>query len=136
MKQNILLAVGVGLLFGSAASAQNVQKDAPIQTDFRTIGLAYHGYHAANQRGPSKAEDLAKFLQNDKRLLGFLKSGKITFIYGVGIDDMPAGTSATVIAHDRGIARTGGLALLGDGSVRKMTAEQFKKATIASPKKK
>jgi len=119
---------------GLIHAAANAGQDDPITADdLKIIGLAYHNHLDAQRRAPAKAEDLAKFFDNNARLLKLLKSGKITFVYGVGLRDMPQGSSATVLAHEKDAAKKGGLVLFGDASVRRMSAEEFKGATIARP---
>lgn len=129
MKTCILTTLSFTLLFSAFAMA--APPDTPTSGDFQNLGLAYQGYYQANQKGPSKADDLVRYLQDDQRLLGFLKTGKIAFINGIGKGDLPDGESATVIAFEKSIATVEGLVLMADGSVRKMTPDQFKVANIA-----
>jgi len=130
----LALTVG-GLLACGGARAGDVTKD-----DMRQVGLAYHNYFSANNKAPATADDLAPFLDGGKdevkRLVGLLKKEQIVFIYNVGILDMEDGTSNTVLAYEREIAKSGGFALYGDGSVKTLTADEFKKAIVAKPKKK
>jgi hypothetical protein len=110
--------------------------DPATANDLKQIGLAYHNYYDANQKAPAKAGDLSKYLDNNKKLLDMLDSGNVVFVFGVGILDMKDGTSNTVLAYVKDIEKDGGLALYGDGSVKKLTADDFKKAIIAKPKNK
>jgi hypothetical protein len=129
-----LRSAAVLAALGLALAAANAGQDNPVTADdLKVIGLAYHNHFDALRRAPAKAEDMAKFFDNDARLVKLLKSGRITFVYGVGLRDMPEGTSATVLAHEKDAAKKGGLVLFGDASVRRMSAEEFKGATIARP---
>jgi hypothetical protein len=105
-----------------------------IVNDLKTIGLAYHNHLDAAGKPPAKAEDLAPYFENDKRLLALLKDKDIVFIYGVGIKEMTDGTSNTILAYEKDAPTKGGACLYGDGSVKKLDAEEFKKATKAKSK--
>lgn len=105
--------------------------------DLRQIGLAYHNYYDANRKGPSRAEDLLPFLGNSQALIAPLKDGRVVFIYNVRILDMTdAGTANTILAYESAAPMRGGLVLLGDGSVRPVSAEEFRTMPKAQPKKK
>src|SRR4051794_35831975 len=62
---------------------------------------------------------------------GLLKPGDLVFVFDVGLDQTPAGAARTVLAYQKGIAKTGGPALMGDGKYKKMSPAQFKAATVA-----
>ena len=71
----------------------------------------------------------------DKRLLGLMENKGIVFIFDVKILDMKDGTSNTILAYEKDAPTKGGAVAYGDGSVRKLTAEEFKKAIVAKAKK-
>ncbi len=99
--------------------------------DLKQIGLAFHACIDATNRAPQKAEDLAPYFENSKKLLNHLKIKRIEFFYGVGLVQMTEGTSNTVLAYEKDTPTKGGWVLYGDASVRKLSAEEFKKATLA-----
>jgi hypothetical protein len=129
-----LLAFALLALLAGGATAQNPVQDKKTANDLKQIVISYHLYYDANTKAPQKAEDLAPFFENDKRLLELLKSGQIVFIYGVGILEMTDGTSNTVIAYEKDAPTKGGTVAYGDGSVKKLTADEFKKAILAKKK--
>ena len=122
------------LLVAGSARAADV-----TSTDLHVMGLAYQTYFENNKKGPAKADDLKPYLGDKKedaeKLLDLLKTEKVVFVYNVGLLDMKDGTSNTVLAYEKDTPKKGGLALYGDGSVKKLSADDFKKAIIAKPKK-
>jgi hypothetical protein len=118
----------VVLIVGMAGAAPT---DARLANDLKQIGLAYHLHNDAAGKPPAKAKDLAPFMDNNKRLVDMLENEDVVFFYGVGIAQMTAGTSNTILAYDKDVPEKGGLVLMGDASVKKMSAEEFKKATKA-----
>jgi hypothetical protein len=104
---------------------------APCERSCRSIGLAYHNHIDATNKAPQKAEDLAPYFENSKKLLDHLKTKRIEFYYGVGLLQMTEGTSNTVLAYEKDAPEKGGLVLFGDGSVKKLSADEFKKAPKA-----
>ncbi len=118
----------VALLFLAVGARAN---ERVLPTDLKTIGIAYQNYISDNNRAPQKAEDLAPYFENSRKLLDHLKSKRIEFFYGVTPTQMPAGASNTVLAYEKDAPTKGGYVLHGDGSVEKLSAEAFKKATLA-----
>ncbi|HKB41091.1 MAG TPA: hypothetical protein VKD72_31980, partial [Gemmataceae bacterium] len=99
--------------------------------DLRQIGLAYHNCCDATQRAPTKVDDLAPFYEKDARITQALTNGDYIFLWGVKPTVMIQGTSNTVLAYERSVPISGGLVLMGDGSVKKMTQQEFVKAPKA-----
>ena len=131
----LLLSVGVCFALTNVVSARQVDPRR-IVNDLKQLGLAYHNYNDANKKAPAKGADLGPFIENDKRLLGLLENKDIVFLYGVNLIDIinGAGTSNTVLAYEKDAPTKGGAVLMADGSVKKITVDEFKKATLAKPK--
>jgi hypothetical protein len=134
MKSLCLALAACGLL--SAGAARAADKFTP--NDLKQIGLAYHNYHDVTGKGPAKGDDLKPYFdeKDQKRFVEALNLGQVVFQFNVGIRDMVDGTSNTVLAYDKDVPKEGGLVLYGDASVKKLTADEFKKAILAKPKEK
>lgn len=126
-----LLCLTVVLALAGGARAADVTAN-----DLKQIGLAYHNMNDATNKAPAKAKDLAPYFENSKKLLDFLESGQIVFYYNVRLQKIlvGAGLSNTVLAHVKDVPTKGGLVLMADGSVRKMSPAEFKKAHKAGKK--
>jgi hypothetical protein len=136
--KNLSLALAACCLLSAGAAGRAADKDKPTSNELKQIGVAFFSYHDANRKGPAKAEDLAPYFdkENRERMVGLMKSEAVVFIFNVGILEMPEGTSNTVLAYVKEAPKEGGLVLYGDGSVKTLKADEFKKATLAKPKAK
>jgi hypothetical protein len=125
--------ISLGLVFGSAGCGriQNAAQQSRSMNDLKLIGIWYHNYHAATNKGPEKAEDLKGYAADDPKVYQALVDGKFVFIYGVKLADMTAGSSNTVLAYEAEAPTKGGAVLFGDGSVRRLSAQEFQGATKA-----
>src|SRR5262249_57424762 len=114
-----------------ASDAGGKQAAALRTNQLKQIGLAYHNHVSAANRPPAKADDLAPYLENDAKILAALKDGTYVVVWGANFREMTAGTSNTVLGYERDAPKAGGLVLMADGSVKTMTAADFKGATLA-----
>jgi hypothetical protein len=128
-----ILCISVLLLLVPVANAAPL--DAKLANDLKQIGLAYHTYLADTNKAPAKAKDLASYLDNDKRILGLLDNEDVVFFFNVTTTQMRSGTSKTVLAYEKDVPSKGGVVLMGDGSVKTMPPEEFRKATLAGKRK-
>jgi hypothetical protein len=117
------------------------KKDSPADrvkrsNDLKEIGLKYHEFCKIKGKAPEKAEDLI-FGEIDANAASQLKSGDIVFIYGVSsteLQNSEKGSGGTILAYEKDVPEKGGLVLYGDANVQSITADEFKKATLAKKK--
>jgi len=129
-----LMTVSLLTLSGCSGEGGGGGGGAGYDKELRAIGLAYHDYFSANNKGPMTADDLAKNL-SDQKALSLLRSGDIVFIWNVHlIQGMPDGTVNTIVAYEKQVPEKGGVVLFGDGAVRKVSADEYNKAPKARPK--
>jgi hypothetical protein len=129
-----LLALALLALTAGNATAQNPVQDKKVAADLKQLALAYQNYNDTFGKAPLKTDDFGPFVENDKRLLETMKSGQIVFIFGVSIKELTDGASNTVIAYEKDAPTKGGYVAYGDTSVKKLTADEFKKAILAKKK--
>jgi hypothetical protein len=130
----VVALTGVLLLScGFSKAVRQAAEQQRRQNDLMQIGLAYHNYVDTNSKAPTKADDLTPFLFGSAEPVAMLTDGRVVFIYGVTIKDMEKqqGTMNTVIAYESKVPNEGGLVIMGDASVRNVTATEFKGMTLA-----
>jgi hypothetical protein len=131
----LCVALGFCLLFGKQAQAQKADDPTAVTNDLKEILLAYHYYLDKNNgAAPVKVADLAPFLE--KRALTRLEDKSVVFVCGVAPKDMVRGSSNTILAYVKDAPQKGGQVAYGDGSVKKLTADEFKTAIVAKVPKK
>src|SRR5262249_51689615 len=100
--------------------------DNATANDLREIGLAYHSYVAEVKKPPSDPLDIAvKLTPPTSRKLG---EAKYIVIPGIQPAEYPADARGnTILAYQRDVPSMGGWILMVDGTVRKVSTEEFKK---------
>jgi hypothetical protein len=123
------------------AGCGKVQQAAARQraaNDLKQIGLLYHNYNDTHKKGPTGADDpaLAK-MANDvgaQPVLAKVQSGEYVIFWNVKLSNLgkgEVGASETVLGYQKDVPTAGGPVLLGDASVKILTAEEFKAAPKA-----
>jgi hypothetical protein len=121
---------------GSATPTAGDTSEKERISFLKQYGISYHNHMDAMDVGPSKADDLASYMENDERLLKPLRSGEYVLIWGVKLPDQKGaykGAGDLVLGYLKDVPAKGGPVLMGDGKVVQMTAEEFKKAKLAQP---
>jgi hypothetical protein len=129
----LLLSATVFLLVGCGfrSAAQRMKRSNQL----KLIGLAYHDYYDSFAKGPSGPEDLKNYMEGGNDAHQALVNGDFVVIWNVRIPEMVGGTGSTVLGYEKDVPSKGGLVLMGDASVQQMSADEFKNAPKATPKK-
>jgi hypothetical protein len=136
MINRILLAaagsLGLLLLYGCGGGTGS--SSVSTQNDLKAIGIGYHKFHGDKKRGPKDADELYPYVEKvDQPAAKALKEGNFVFVYGVGIDDMTP-TAEYVLAYHKDVPDKGGAVLMGDATVKLVSASDFKNAKLAKAK--
>lgn len=94
---------------------------------FREVAIAYQGIITETGKAPKDKEDFRKYLRGSAKIMEYLDSGYLQFIYGVHPNQMTEGASNTIIGYEPYADGTNRrMVMLGDGSVREVTEDEFK----------
>ncbi len=132
-------ALLVGLVVcASGCPVQKVRQAAARAqraNDLKMIALAYHSYIDDHKGAPpEKADDLQPYLGGVAGPIAALSDGSLVVIYGVRIEDMKdKGTSNYVLGYESQVPASGGMVIMGDGSVQTVTAAAFAGMPQAAP---
>jgi hypothetical protein len=105
--------------------AQTAAKRQQVFEELKRLGLARINFHDQNNRFPNSWEELQS-VGVDAGLRQKLEGEGYTVILGMKFSEMMAGTSNFMHAYPRDAAQNGGLVGHADGSVRQVTAAEFK----------
>jgi hypothetical protein len=131
-------ALVLALLASGCGRVRQAADRAKKSNDLKQLGLMYHSYLDANHKGPASADELMTMASDPgaKAVVQMVKDGKYVLIWGTTIAEMqknPQGSTGTVLGYEAGAPTAGGLVLMGDASVRNMTAAEFAAAPKAKP---
>jgi hypothetical protein len=108
------MAVCLGAVVMSLAGCGN--SEAVLINDLKQVGLAYHNYHDANQKGPANWEELIKFEQEtggDGASIQRVRAAGYQMKWDAKFSELPEGLANTAMAEKAG----GGPTLMMDGGV-------------------
>ena len=112
-----VLAVGCRGRAGTPTSPQSIK--------LNQVYDMYRHYVKSNEKPPHQLSDLAnnRYEGISPIAVAALKKGEIVVVWDVGATD-----SGTVLAYEKEVPTQGGEVLMADGTVRRMTADEFKAA--------
>lgn len=101
-----------------------------ISNDLKQLALFYIAYDASNSRGPASAEEWLKGASPDEKALvkQTEQGGKYVFNWKLRLSQLPRGTSDTILGYEARTPKEGGMVVMADGSVKKMSAKEFAEA--------
>jgi hypothetical protein len=133
---SLLLATSLGLaaVAGCSSSRQGAGPAEPTRSDeLQEVATMLRDYTSAAGRGPKSARDLARYQGQFTFGHKPVQSGDIVIVWGARMGGEGGGGSDGVIAYERQAAAEGGWVLLANGTVKQLTALEFKAAPKAKP---
>ncbi len=122
MATALLWFIGCGGKPGFEGDAAEATKRSQL-AEIHDLVFSYAKKH--NQQGPKKLADLTPYEKINPSGVRALKDKSITLVYGVAPDE----DSNAVLAYETAAEKDGGLVLLANGTVKKMSADQVKSAS-------
>jgi hypothetical protein len=123
-------------LFAAGCSSGGGSTGAgPDKADtLREVGGLVSSYTGEYRRGPQKVADLARYEAGYPLGYEAVKSGEITVVWGAKmvVEEGGGSTGTTdVVAYQKKVLAEGGLVLLQNGTVKEMSADEFRSAPKA-----
>jgi hypothetical protein len=125
-----ILVAGCGLGSVIQEVRQQASDAATWERDrdqLRALGSTWHVFHDQNRRSPA---DWSELLAHDPTLAELKDRGCVITWWGLQLRDAVDGASNTILAYFPDVEKEGGAVLLLDGSVHRMTAEQFNNPNV------
>lgn len=102
----------------------------PTQPALEEVAQLVKQHVDDTRRPPRRLEDLSPY--EPGLVIGYegLKRGEVILFYGAGL----SGDAKTVLAYEKDVPADGGYVLMQDGTVKRMTAQEFAAAPKAGRK--
>jgi hypothetical protein len=98
----------------------------PHETELRQIWLMYRGGKANQGQIPARLADFKKYQQMYADGYRALEHGECVVFWGLDLGK--AADGAAIVAYEKTTPQKGGSVVLADGTVKEMTAEEFRAA--------
>ncbi len=131
----VAVAIVVVLILVLRGGGDKTPGDLPLteaeletKNDLMNIGIDYHVVTKSLKRTPA---NLMELVRGDGRIAAAMKMDRFVILWGVDRKFLEQGDH--VLGYEKDVPTKGGLVLLGDTTVRKMTAAHFAGLPKASP---
>jgi hypothetical protein len=121
--------VSAGLLAGCSGDSSPQGHVSGREEELREVWQMYKDHLDARKRPPAKLQDLIPYEPAAINGFGALRDDRVVLLWGA--TGLTAGQPARVLAYDKEVPEKGGPVLLQDGTVKTMSADEFKSAPKA-----
>jgi hypothetical protein len=126
----LLALIGLLASFGCGDSSSSGSTLPSEEAALRDLGNMLKSISEEKKKTPMKAADLDVYEPIFMSACRGITANKIVYIWGSGY----AADKKEIVAHETTTESAGGYVLLQDGTVKKMTADEFKSAPKAAKK--
>lgn len=99
--------------------------DPEYEKQLKAFAAAYHGYYDSTRATPTSLADLKKDWAAFPRVRSDIESGQFVVVWGVSLERSAVENDNFVLGHEVDVSHNGGLVLLGGGTVRQVTPDEF-----------
>jgi hypothetical protein len=126
----LLFAACLGLLAGCSSKPKG---SAPPETiTLQEVNDMLHSAAGALSRPPSRLADLDRYQSMYPRGYEAVKSGNVVVLWATPLKgEGTAGKNEAVLAYEKSVPTDGGYVLLSAGTIKEMSAAEFKSASAA-----
>ena len=127
-------ALALGLAMAAGLSACSSKKNdpnagAPTPTDaLQQVANMIRDYSSTKGKPPAKLADLAQFKNHYNIGYSAVESGEVVVVWGASVAGEGGGEGTGVVAYEKAAESSGGAVLLQSGTVKQMTADEFRAA--------
>jgi hypothetical protein len=118
----LLLGLACGLILSGCGQ--------PLDYELKGLAMDYHNFHEEEGRGPANVEELKQFsstaLPSSGGLSEAIDRGEFVVIWNAALFPAAEENEKYVLGYETKVPESGGLVLFGGGSVRNVSAEEFK----------
>ena len=122
----LVLAAGVA---GCSSSKNSNDSGAPTASDaLQQVASMIRDYSSGSGRPPTKLADMAAL--KDLYNIGYaaVEKGEVVVVWGTNVAGEGGGGGTGVVAYEKSAPDSGGAVLLQDGTVKNMSADEFRAA--------
>jgi hypothetical protein len=129
--RSVLMLLAAGLVFLAGCSSGPPKELPPSLTLMQEVDSLLRAA-AGGTRTPTKVADLNHHQSLFPRGYEAVKSGAVVVLWGAPLKgEGEAGSNEAVVAYEKAVPTDGGFVLLSAGTVKKMSADEFKAAPKA-----
>jgi hypothetical protein len=122
------LVLSAGLA-GCSSKKSSDESGAPTAADaLHQVANMIRDYTSQSGRPPAKLADLASMKNLYNIGYSALEKGEVVVVWGTAVAGEGGGGGTGVVAYEKAAPDSGGAVLLEDGSVKKMSADEFRAA--------
>jgi len=128
MRVVLWLAIPAFLTVGCGSPQVPTEAEVPAQQrELTDLNEAYRVYLDQKKQPPGRAADLRAYAPAFPLVKAFMNQTKYAVLWGTNPEIMPD-AAGTVLAYETTTPAQGGWALMADGSVKQLSAEEFQAA--------